>query len=217
VKKENSQREALTPEGIVTEALRLIDATGLEEFSTRKLGAALGIEAMSLYHHFPGKGALLDAVADRILAEVMVPDEPADDPINRLRQAALSYRAVARAHPRAFLLIAARRFNTPHALALLEKLLSLLQEAGLSPERAARWFRMEGYFLNGALLSEMTILAQMPDPTGSRVDAGELSSTHPAIVKSAPYLGAAYLDVTFDEGLEIILAALTRELNLKRT
>lgn len=211
MKKQTAGRERITRERIVSEALRVIEEVGLEEFSTRKLGAALGIEAMSLYHHFPGKGQLLDAVADWLLAQVDVPMEPRENSIERLRQTARNYRAVARRHPRAFLLIAARRFNTPNALRFLEKLLTLFQEMGLTPERSARWFRVIGYFLNGALLSEITILAQMPDPTGSRVDDGGLTDDYPAIGNSAPYLGVAYLDATFDEGLETLLSAIAQE------
>ena len=205
------KRDTLAPERIITQALALIDLDGLDAFSTRKLGAVLGVEAMALYHHFPSKGHLLDAVADRILSEVVVPTAPADDPIARLRLAVYSYRSVARAHPKAFLLIAARRFNTPNALALLEKLLALHQDAGLSAVRAARHFRMLGYFLNGALLSELTVLGQSPDSIGSAVDSG-IPERYPAIAKSAPYLGSAYLDATFHEGLEAILKRIAEEI-----
>ena len=38
----------LTAERIRDEALKLIDAEGLESFSTRRLGAALGCEAMAI-------------------------------------------------------------------------------------------------------------------------------------------------------------------------
>ncbi|MGC4047133.1 MAG: TetR/AcrR family transcriptional regulator [Armatimonas sp.] len=205
------KKTSLTHEQIVTVALAQIEESGLERFSTRKLGAALGIEAMSLYHYFPSKGHLLDAVADRILTEVTVPDTPANDPVERFRQTCLHYRKVARTYPQSFLLIAARRYNTPGALALLESILALLQEAGLSPERAARRFRLMGYFLNGALLSELTISGQRPDSTGSAVDAGGPAELY-AVAKSAPFLGAAYLEEAFQEGLELLLAQLAEEL-----
>jgi len=188
----------------------LIDRDGLEAFSTRKLGAILGVEAMSLYHHFPSKGQLLDAVVDRMMSDVVVPDEPAENPKERFRQAVLSYCTVARAHPNAFLLLAARRFNTPTALAFLEALLVLFQGAGLSPERAARHFRLMGYFLNGALLAEQTVRGQRPDATGSVVDTG-VPMRFPATAQSAPYLGTAYLDATFSEGLELLLEHLAQE------
>ena len=58
-----TKRVALTRERIEIEALALIDADGIDAFSTRKLGARLGCEAMSIYHHFPSKAHILDALA----------------------------------------------------------------------------------------------------------------------------------------------------------
>ena len=82
---------------------------------------------------------------------------------------------------------------------------------GLSPERAARHFRLLGYFLNGALLAEITVSGQRPDSTGSTVDSG-VPAHFPAIARSAPYLGPAYLDATFAEGVEAILSVIATEL-----
>jgi AcrR family transcriptional regulator len=39
--------------------LQLIDREGLEGFSMRKLGAMLGVEAMSLYNHIENKRVLI--------------------------------------------------------------------------------------------------------------------------------------------------------------
>ena len=47
--------EPLSRERIVEAALALVQADGLAGLSTRKLGQSLGCEAMSIYHHFPGK------------------------------------------------------------------------------------------------------------------------------------------------------------------
>jgi AcrR family transcriptional regulator len=43
--------EPLTRQRVLDAALHLIDREGLEGFSMRKLGAMLGVEAMSLYNH----------------------------------------------------------------------------------------------------------------------------------------------------------------------
>jgi TetR/AcrR family tetracycline transcriptional repressor len=51
-------------------ALALLDAEGLDGLTTRKLGSALSVQGTALYRHFPTKEALLDAVADRVLAGV---------------------------------------------------------------------------------------------------------------------------------------------------
>jgi AcrR family transcriptional regulator len=63
-------REPLSRERIVEAALALIDEQGLAAFSTRKLGERLGCQAMSIYHHFPSKQHLLDALVDHAMASI---------------------------------------------------------------------------------------------------------------------------------------------------
>ena len=77
-------------------AFELVAAEGLAAFSTRKLGDRLGCEAMSIYHHFPSKHHLLDAMVDHAIASIALP-EPADarSRIDRLRRFLHDYRAMA--------------------------------------------------------------------------------------------------------------------------
>jgi len=49
VKRKAKIQPELSHEAIRAAALRLIDDDGLDAFSTRKLGAALGCEAMAIY------------------------------------------------------------------------------------------------------------------------------------------------------------------------
>jgi TetR/AcrR family transcriptional regulator, tetracycline repressor protein len=67
---------------IVQAALRLLDNTGLEDLTLRKLAQALDIQAPTLYWHFKSKDALIDEMATLVLASGganLVPDEPSDD------------------------------------------------------------------------------------------------------------------------------------------
>ena len=94
-------RSALTRERIEIAALALIDEEGIEAFSTRKLGVRLGCEAMSIYHHFPSKAHILDALADRVLGGMTIPDKSLG-PAARLRQFAFRRQQVSlRLLPRA--------------------------------------------------------------------------------------------------------------------
>lgn len=69
------EREPLSAERIEHTALDLIEREGMAAFSTRKLAAELGCEAMSIYHYFPSKGHLLDALVDRVVGtEMTVPE-----------------------------------------------------------------------------------------------------------------------------------------------
>jgi TetR/AcrR family tetracycline transcriptional repressor len=47
--------------------VEVLDRDGLADLTMRRLAAELGVRPSALYHHFPGKDALLAAVADEIL------------------------------------------------------------------------------------------------------------------------------------------------------
>ena len=66
--------EPLSREEIVDAALAIVDAEGLEALTMRRLGAALGVEAMTLYYHVPNKEALLDLTVERMRSEMRLPD-----------------------------------------------------------------------------------------------------------------------------------------------
>ena len=68
----------LTPEAIASAAVDLADREGLEGLTMRSLARHLGVEAMSLYHHFVGKDALLDAMVDRVYAGIDLPTPDGD-------------------------------------------------------------------------------------------------------------------------------------------
>ncbi len=66
----------LTKDGIIAEAILLLNEEGLEGVSLRKLAARLGVKAPSLYWHFADKSALMSAVMERLFDECLdaVPD-----------------------------------------------------------------------------------------------------------------------------------------------
>lgn len=48
-------------------AVALIDAEGIGQLTMRRLGAAIGVEAMALYRYFPSRRALLDALVESVI------------------------------------------------------------------------------------------------------------------------------------------------------
>ncbi|MBV1941962.1 TetR/AcrR family transcriptional regulator [Streptomyces sp. BV286] len=67
------QREYLTRERIVTEAVQLLDAEGIEALSMRSLGNRLNAGATSLYRHVANKDELIELVVDEVYGELHVP------------------------------------------------------------------------------------------------------------------------------------------------
>ncbi|MFL0285057.1 TetR/AcrR family transcriptional regulator [Mycobacterium sp. SMC-21] len=81
-------------------ALDLIDRDGLAEMSMRKLAAELGVQASSLYKHYPTKDDVLDAVASRVAGEIDTSGfDRGDDWQDALAAWARSHRAALAAHP----------------------------------------------------------------------------------------------------------------------
>lgn len=90
----------LSRERIRDAALEMIDRDGLDGLSMRKLATVLGVQAASLYKHYPTKDDVLDDVASRVVSDVATTafDDGADWP-SGLADWARSYRAVLAAHP----------------------------------------------------------------------------------------------------------------------
>jgi AcrR family transcriptional regulator len=135
----------------------------------RRLGQELGVEAMSLYHHLPGKGAVLSGVAESLLSELRLDDVDAGSWQDRLRRLARAYRGVAHAHPNAFLLIVMREHRTPQVARLLELTARICRDAGASDEEAANAFLTLGGFVSGFAVFEIggfLALTGEPSPPG---------------------------------------------------
>lgn len=202
---------ALSAERIAASALQLIDEQGLDGFSMRALGARLGVEAMAIYHHLPSKGQVLDAVMDQLLLEWLWPET--GEPLERLAAALRAYRRLALSHPHAFPLLVGRRFNSPGAFAVYERLLQLFAGIGLDPAAAARWFRLLGYFASGAGMADIASREQEPEATRLRLQHAPETLPWPHVAAVAPHLRVDRLDEVFEFGLQTLLAALRAQVD----
>src|SRR5437763_7240603 len=93
-----SRRRPLTRERVVAKAIALADQDGIEALSMRRLGQALGVEAMSLYNHVANKGELVAAMVDRVVDRFELPaEEPRWD--RAIHRCAISAHDVLIEHP----------------------------------------------------------------------------------------------------------------------
>jgi len=194
----------LTRESISATALQLIDEYGLEKLSMRRLGKALGVEGMAFYHHFKNKGELLDAVMERLLDEVSLPPRGGVSPLQRLKVMCESYRQLAVNHPHAFILLANRRFNSEQAFTLYEETLEAMSDLGLDDALSARYFRMMGYYMNGAGLAEIASRETAPDATPVQLEDFKGGDRFPHVASVVPHLRVANLDAIYDYGMAMI-------------
>lgn len=126
-------RAGLTREKVLDAAIAFVDERGLAALSTRKLGAALGVEGMTLYHYVPTKAALLDGMAERVLEQAageLVPAAGRPWP-DAVREVATRFRDVLLAHPGLLGVVATRPVNSPGAFRILEAGLAVMTGQGV--------------------------------------------------------------------------------------
>ena len=196
-------RVALSREGIVGAALAIVEARGLPALTFRRLGEALGCEAMSVYHYFPSKRHLLDALVAHALAGIR---EPAAglDPIDGLRFIGREYRAMAHRHPSLFPLVALHRLDMPAGVAFVERMLRHFHAALPDDRQAAQAFRIFGYYVIGAALDETAGCAAGPSAAEPVTDEF-IARECPRLAAAAPYFKPAHFESTFDLGFELML------------
>lgn len=211
MEKRRTARKPLDRHRIAAEALRLIDAEGLEQLSMRRLGAALGVEGMALYYHFRNKGELLDAVLELLLEE-MAPPEGTMAPLDRLRRTFEACRQIAIRHPQAFLLVPTRRFRTDAQLDYYEKLLGIFRDAGFDAAQTATMFRVLAGFVTGASLAEIGSRARQPDATPIRLEKFSDPERYPLVSAVVPHLRVSKLAAIFDFGMDLIFRAMKERL-----
>jgi AcrR family transcriptional regulator len=199
-------RPSLTRERILAAAFALIDRQSLTAFSMRGLGASLGCEPMSLYHYFPSKAHLMDALVDDTLASLFT-GAPGADPIDRLRAVAHSYLDIARRRPRLFPLIAVHRLNTPTGVRLIEEVLTLVHAAVPDDRLAAQYFRVLSYYVTGAALDETAGYAKGPSAAEPVTDA-HIDAHCPHLAAAARFHKPEWWGSTFELGLESLLDAM---------
>jgi TetR/AcrR family transcriptional regulator, tetracycline repressor protein len=158
-------RRALTEDEILDAALKLLDEGGPAAASVRGIAAKVGVAPNAVYTYFPDKAAVLKALVERLLGEVdhdVFADRGQPWPL-RVEALALELRARLSAHPGAVPLMVGGPMDGPHALALNERLLELLADAGLDPVNAARTAYLLVVYVFGSITLEVADLHQ-PGP-----------------------------------------------------
>lgn len=222
-------RPRLSRERIVLEALRVVEEDGLQTLSMRRLGASLGVEAMSLYRYVSGRDDLLEAMVAHLTDGLR---RTADSPVRAedgwqgyLQWLAHEVRDVAHTHPQIFPLIATRHPAAPwlrpplRSLDVVEDFLEVLTRHGFGDEAAAAAYRAFSSFLIGHLLLEASQLGGSAAPEEG-LDEGDPQAPHaelsleeyPTIRRLEPELSQDRSDEEFESALEELLDRIERTL-----
>ena len=155
---------------ILQAALRIVDRDGVDGLSMRRLSEAVGRDPVVLYRHVPNKAAVLDGVAEMVLAQLLV-DRSDQDWAGQLRTVARDFRQLALKHPNVVPLLVTRPLATPLGqrppgmLRPLEDVLALLTSAGFTGEDALHIYRVLFGYLYGHVLNELQEVIERPDET----------------------------------------------------
>ncbi len=143
-------RRPLSRERILKTALAMVDKSGLEALSMRKLAAALDVDAMSLYNHVKNKEDIVSGMLEIVASEIKIPEDAPD------WREALRARTIA-AH-QAFVRrpwaarIWMKSMPSVDRLAQSDAVLRCLRQAGLSPSVVySAYHALDGFALGYAL------------------------------------------------------------------
>ncbi|MBB4932322.1 AcrR family transcriptional regulator [Lipingzhangella halophila] len=192
------EQPTLSREQIVSEAVRLLDAEGIDALSMRRLGARLGAVATSIYWHVANKDELVELVVDEVFGEARVP--AADDPAHwreAVSDCARSLRAVILRHPWISSLHGqiGLAYLGPNLVRLSEGILAVFETAGLSSKEAEQAMKAVTTYASGAATSEAAYLSA--HARSGRNEQDWLESLRPATeqaVRDHPRLRARYAE-----------------------
>jgi AcrR family transcriptional regulator len=124
-------------ESILAAAVQLFAEYGYHAAPLRDIARIAGIQAASIYHHYPNKQALLVEIMETYMQRLIISLEyiigESDDPLKRLHEAIASHIHLHTTYKNEFFIIdtemrALEGENRPHILALRDKYAALLQE-----------------------------------------------------------------------------------------
>ena len=201
----------LSRERVLRAALRYVDAHGLAALSMHKLGAELGVRAMSLYYHVQNKDDVLDGLVDVLWSEI----DPAAIEVADWRAAtrglARALREVVHRHPRAAPLLTTRQVSSAAALRVYAAYLSALESAGFERVRALELLRVLIGFGLGYATTELNWrtppAAEPADPPRRMAQADTADATIPPdlLTVAADICRDADTGVHFDLGVDLLL------------
>ncbi|MEW2442161.1 TetR/AcrR family transcriptional regulator [Micromonospora marina] len=191
-------REPLSRERALASAIALVDAEGMAALTMRRLAAELGVEAMSLYHHLPGKGGLLDGLVDAVVTEITSAADRAEadaaraDWRARLRLRFLGARAVMLRHPWAPALLAGRPAVPAGLYVYYDGIVATLVDGGFSYRIAHRALHAFGSLALG--FSQEVFQPSAGGETDAEAEEAEMV----ALAERLPHLAAMVAAETHD-------------------
>ncbi|AXT85753.1 TetR family transcriptional regulator [Aeromicrobium sp. A1-2] len=195
-------REVRTPlsrERVLVAAIALADAEGMSAVTMRRLAADVGVEAMSLYHHVPGKAGLLDGLAEAVIVRIHAAVDAAvsadDDWRTAVRHRCLAARSVMVDHRWAPGLLGSRSSIPTSLYPYYEEILATMIRGGLGYHLAH-----QGIHALGTMVLGFTQELFTPDSEGGTLDEEAAEAELAAMAEMLPHLTAMVASEVHDAG-----------------
>jgi AcrR family transcriptional regulator len=211
----SESRIRLAREPVLLAAVALADQGGVQALSMRKLGQALGVEAMSLYNHVANKDDIIDGMVDLVFGEFGLPPRGVDWR-TAMRHRGLSARETLSRHPWAIGLMESRSRPGPATLEHHDAVIGCLREAGFSIAMAAHAYSLLDSYIYGFALQQATLPFKTSAETtevAERIHRKFPTDAYPYLaeltIQHVLQPGYDYAD-EFEFGLDLILGSLER-------
>lgn len=211
----SSRRAPLSRDRALATAVEIADTGGIDGLTMRKLAQALGVEAMSLYHHVSSKSDILDGMVDLVFAEIELPADGTDW-ATAMRARAHSLRAALLRHPWAIGIMESRSQPGPSTLRHHDAVIGCCRRAGFSVEMSAHAFSALDSYIYGFVLQEINLPFTDGDDLSAVLDTmvpENFAEHYPHVAElTAEYVlrpGYSYRD-EFEFGLVMIIDGLER-------
>ena len=212
---EPAPRVPLTRARVLRAAVALADERGIESLTMRKLGQAVGVEAMSLYTHVANKEDLIDGMVDVVFSEIELPSDR-DGWKTAMRRRAIAVRSVLSRHRWAIELMESRTSPGPATLQHHDAVLGCLRDAGFSLELTAHAYSVLDAYIYGFALSERSLPFDTPEEIAALAQvmlAQFPAETYPRLAEfTFEYVMQPGYDYgnEYEFGLDLILDSLER-------
>ncbi|MFE9428025.1 TetR/AcrR family transcriptional regulator C-terminal domain-containing protein [Kitasatospora sp. NPDC006697] len=202
----------LDPAEVVRTALRLLNETGLEGLTLRRIATELKVQAPALYWHFGSKQALLDAMATQLFQEMSAEPWPAPEAgwrewvagsCRNQRRVLLRYRDGAK-------VFSGTQLQGSEHAATLERVFAALVAAGFPLDEAVQAYATGAAYTVGFVIEEQCV-HPLPGEVDARYDpaarAERIGGAYPLAARAGEGLFTGF-DERFERGIAVLVAGL---------
>ncbi|MFI2236916.1 TetR/AcrR family transcriptional regulator [Streptomyces chrestomyceticus] len=192
-------------------ALDLLDQSGLDALTMRRLADAMGVQAGALYRYFATKQDLLTAMAERMMEGVVeAAATDGGDWSERLTALARAERDALLAHRDGARVFAGTHATGASVLGFADAFVGVLREAGFADDAAARaLYTVVNYTVGHTLEEQAALQAQDGTPEDASVLRDAVTAgTYPHLSATLPTLTSTDFTALFEFGLDLLIGGL---------